>query len=197
VPETSQPPPPPAKGGNLKYILIGLLFLGAGGVISWIAAGNQQPPPAAAPPPAPEPQRANPLADQNLVLEEEKPAEEPKQPEPEPTPAHKGKGGGKAGDWECSGDLPEPMKVINENYAQIRSCYERRLKVNNILQGELNLKLKIGSTGKVVASSIAGSLHDSEVFNCVKNLAQLWTFSAPTGGNCAVLQAPFKFSPKQ
>ena len=195
MPETSQPPPPSASGGNLKYILIGLLFLGAGGVISWLAAGHQTPPPAAAPAaPPPEPQRANPMADQNLVLEEEKPAEEVKQPEPAP-PGHKSKGP-RQGDWECSGDLPEAMKVINENRAQIRSCYERRLKVNNILQGDMKLKLKIGSSGRVVATSLAGTLHDSDVFACVRNLAQLWTFAAPTGGNCAVLQVPFSFSPK-
>jgi hypothetical protein len=176
--------------------LIGLLFLGAGGVISWFAAGHQTPPPAAAPAaPPPEPQRANPMADQNLVLEEEKPAEEVKQPDPAPVPGHKSKGT-RQGDWECSGDLPEAMKVINENRAQIRSCYERRLKVNNILQGDMKLKLKIGSSGKVVATSLAGTLHDSDVFACVRNLAQLWTFAAPTGGNCAVLQVPFSFSPK-
>jgi hypothetical protein len=196
VPQTSQPPPPPSSGGNLKYILIGLLFLGGGGVIAWLAAGKQEPAkPAAAAPVAPEPARVNPMAEQNLVLEEEPPPEAPP-PEPEAAPTHKSNRP-KAQEWECSGDLAEAKKVINENYAQIRSCYERRLKVNNILQGDLRLKLKVGSSGKVVATALSGTLKDSDVFSCVRNIAQAWTFAAPTGGNCAVVNVPFSFSPKQ
>jgi outer membrane biosynthesis protein TonB len=197
VPQTSQPPPP-SSGGNLKYVLIGLLFLGAGGVISWIAAGKQDPPEPAAAPPAPEPARANPMAEQNLVLEEQPPVQEPV-PEPEATPAPKNNRPKGGGDWDCQGEVATAaaMKVINENRAQIRSCYERRLKVNNILQGDLRLRLKVGSGGKVTATSLSGSLKDSDVFACVRNIAQAWTFAAPTGGNCAVVAVPFTFSPKQ
>jgi outer membrane biosynthesis protein TonB len=176
--------------------LIGLLFLGAGGVISWIAAGKQDPPkPAAAA--APETARVNPMAEQNLVLEEEKPVEEPA-PEPEATPAPK-TNRPRGGEWDCQGEVATTaaMKVINENRAQIRSCYERRLKVNNILQGDLRLRLKVGAGGKVTATSLSGSLKDSDVFTCVRNIAQAWTFAAPTGGNCAVVAVPFTFSPKR
>ena len=57
--------------------------------------------------------------------------------------------------------------------------------------------MKVASSGKVVATALAGSLKDSEVFTCVRNIAQHWTFGAPTGGNCAIVSVPFKFSPKQ
>jgi hypothetical protein len=196
VPQTSQPPPP-KRGGNLKYVLIGLLFLGAGGVISWIAAGKQDPPKPAAAAPAPETARVNPMAEQNLVLEEEKPVEEPA-PEPEAAPAPKNNRP-KGGDWDCQGEVATTAatKVLNENRAQIRSCYERRLKVNNILQGKLSLRLKVGASGKVTATSLSGTLKDADVFACVRNIAQAWTFAAPTGGNCAVLAIPLSFSPKQ
>jgi outer membrane biosynthesis protein TonB len=178
--------------------LIGLLFLGAGAVISWIAAGKEEPKPPVAAPVAPQPERVNPMAEQNLVLEEDKPVEEPA-PTPEPTPVAKTNRGPKGGDWECSGEVAQAaaMKVINENRAQIRSCYERRLKVNNILQGDLRLRLKVGAGGKVTATSLSGSLKDSDVFTCVRNIAQAWTFAAPTGGNCAVVAVPFAFSPKR
>lgn len=198
VPQTSQPPPPPSSGSNLKYILIGLLFLGGGAVIAWLAAGKQEPakPPVAAAPAQPE--RVNPMAEQNLVLEEEPPPEEAAPVEPEATPAPK-TNRPKAAEWECSGEVAqaEALKVINENRPQIRSCYERRLKVNNILQGDMRLKLKVGTGGRVVATNLSGSLRDQDVFTCVRNIAQHWTFAAPTGGNCAIVAVPFSFSPKQ
>ena len=197
MPQTSQPPPPPSSGGNLKYILIGLLFLGGGAIIAWLAAGKQDPPKPAAAAPAPEPARVNPMAEQNLVLEEEKPVEEP-QPPPEATPTPKSNRP-KAQAWECSGEVTqaEAKKVIDENRPQIRSCYERRLKVNNILQGDINLRLKVGTGGRVVATALSGTMKDSDVFACVRNIAQAWTFAAPTGGNCAIVAVPFSFKPKQ
>ena len=187
---SQSPPPKPASGSNLKYVLLGLLFLGATVGVLMLGREAPAPPPA---PPAPEPARANPLAQQDLVLEPEP------EPAPEPTPEPtkpKGPGQPKAGEWECSGDLAGATAVINENRTQIRSCYERRLKVNNVLQGDVKLRVRIGTTGKVTATATAGSLRDAEVLSCMRQIAQSWTFSAPTGGNCAVLSVPFRFSPK-
>ena len=104
--------------------------------------------------------------------------------------------GSVAWQWDCTGDLPGASQVVNENRPQIRSCYERRLKVNNVLQGNMTLKLKVGGAGKVAAAQVTGSLRDPEVFACVRKLAQTWTFPVPTGGSCAVVEAPFQFSPK-
>lgn len=188
------PPPPPSSGGNLKYVAIGLIFLGTA-VGLWLFVGRESPPPPPPPVAAPEVARVNPMEKPELELEEPPPEpvaagapapEEPAKPVRRPA----------AGEWECSGDLPGAAKVINENRAQIRSCYERRLKVNNVLQGDLKLKLKIGAAGKVVASSVSGSLQDQEVFSCVRSLSQTWSFPAPSGGSCAVVQVPFQFAPK-
>jgi hypothetical protein len=192
-PQSSKPPPPPSSGGNLKYVVLGLLFLG-GALGLWFLIQKDDAPPA--PPPAPEVKRVNPMEQPDLDLEPE-----PEQPEPEPEPEPEEPVAKPAkvrtgGEWECSGDLPNPGKIINDHRAQIRSCYERRLKVNNVLQGDLTLRLKVGATGKVVATSVSGSIRDQEVFSCVRALAQTWTFPVPTGGACAVVQVPFQFSPK-
>jgi hypothetical protein len=106
--------------------------------------------------------------------------------------------GKKGNEWDCSGDLQGAAagKVVNENRSQIRACYERRLKVNNVLQGDIQLRVKVASSGRVVATGVSGSLRDEAVFACVRTLAQGWTFPVPTGGSCAVLQVPFHFSPK-
>ena len=49
---------------------------------------------------------------------------------------------------------------------------------------------------KAVAEAAGGSLKDVEVYNCVQQLAKKWTFPAPTGGKCAVFDAPYNFTPK-
>jgi outer membrane biosynthesis protein TonB len=189
VPTSSNPQP---SRGNFKFLLLGLAFLG-GAAILWVVASRQKPP---EPPPSPPPadvQRVNPLAQPDLELEEKPDAG---QPQPEPTAVKKAPSGHKVNEWDCSGDLPNALKVINDNRAQIRSCYERRLKINNVLQGDLRLKLKVGANGRVEATAVAGSIHDEDVFACVRNLAGTWTFPVPSGGACAVVQVPFQFSPK-
>ena len=74
--------------------------------------------------------------------------------------------------------------------------YERRLKANNVLQGDLSLKVKVGANGSVVASGVSGTLRDNEVFACVRAIADKWSFPVPEGGTCAVVQVPFRFTPK-
>src|SRR6188472_2556501 len=123
VPNTSMPPQPPSSGGNLKYVAIGLIFLGTA-VGLWLFVGRKEAPPPA-PVAPPEVARVNPMEKQELDLEEPAPEEPPAAgtAAPEPTkPVRKPA----AGEWECSGDLPGAAKVVNENRAQIRSCYERR-----------------------------------------------------------------------
>lgn len=192
---TSSAPPPPS-GGNLKFVAIGLVFLLCAAGL-WIVVGKEDPPPApvAATQPA-QPARVNPMAEQQLELEA---------PEPEPDAAaptevveepKKRPSGGARDDWDCSGDLQDAKQVIDQQRAQVRACYERRLKVNNILQGELRVKLKVGANGKVVTTNVSGNMNDAEVNSCVRKLAASWSFAPPSGGNCAVVQVPFQFSPK-
>jgi outer membrane biosynthesis protein TonB len=157
------------------------------------------PPPQAAPdktPPA-SAERVNPMAEPDLILDEQKdagkPAEVAQAEKPKRAPRVEARG-----EWDCDGDLARSalQSVIDNNRAQVRNCYERRLKVNNVLQGDLKLKIKVGSNGQIAAAAVAGTLKDNEVFGCVRALAQKWTFPPPSGGGCAVVQVPFQFSPK-
>jgi TonB family protein len=193
VPTTSAPPPPP-PGGNLKFVALGLVFLLCAAGL-WMVIGKEEPPPPAPVAKPAEPARVNPMAEQQLALEEPEPEPEPVVEAPTEEPKKK-VGGAPKGDWDCSGDLTNPMQVINEQRAQVRACYERRLKVNNILQGELRVKLKVGANGKVVLANVSGNMNDAEVNSCVRKLASSWSFQPPSGGTCAVVQVPFQFSPK-
>jgi len=104
-----------------------------------------------------------------------------------------------AGDpWECAGDVaPKDItKVLNEAQSAIRSCYERQLRNDNALQGDLKLQVKIGADGAVASTRVRGALTDKQVRDCIQNIAKRWSFPAPTGGACAVFDAPYNFMPK-
>ena len=127
------------------------------------------------------------------VIEEEDaavpPVEEPEVKKP-PRPAHDL--------WTCQGDLPptDIKKILGDQQASIRSCYERALRNNNQLQGSVELEVRIGNDGKVSHSRVHGTLHDGEVTKCMQNLAKNWVFHSPAGGPCAVFKAPYNFTPK-
>jgi hypothetical protein len=185
--------PPPARGSNLKYVFAGLLLLAGAAGLGMFIYSQRTPVKVSQLPttPAPAVERANPMAQQELVVEEEK------APEPEKPAIVRKSSRSNWGDWDCAGDLPGAKinKILADNRQQVRSCYERRLKVNNVLEGNLNLKLKVNSSGTVVATAVGGSLGDNDVFACVRNLAKQWAFPEPAGGECAVVQVPFRFTP--
>lgn len=181
--------------GNAKYIIAGLLLLAGAAGLWMLVKPAPTPAPVAAPPVAKAPERSTALSNNELVLDEPEPEPEPT---PEPEPDKPRKRGPSRGEWDCSGELPMPAisKIMRENQSQIRNCYERRLKVNNVLQGDLNLKVKVGGNGAVVATGVSGTLRDNEVFSCVRAIADKWSFPVPEGGACAVVQVPFRFTPK-
>jgi len=188
-------PPPDSGGGYAKYLVVLLLVLG-GGLGVFFATRKDEPP---KPTPAPIKNAERPTALSNPTIEiptEEPPVEDAGVPEPEP-----GKKPVKqAGDpWSCQGELPTPeiRRVLAEHQSAIRSCYERQLRNDNQLQGEVKLQVRIGNDGKVTATRTSGNLRDSDVKSCMQNIAKSWSFPAPSGGACAVFDAPFKFTPKQ
>lgn len=178
-------------GGNAKYVGLGLLLL-AGAYGFWLFLQPSEPEPAPPPPPKPEePERANPLATPEFELEPE--------PEPEKPAPTKVRIRYIPGAWECSGDIDRKAaaRLVATNKRQVTTCYERRLKMNNVLQGNLRLRIKVGSTGSVVATAVSGTLNDQEVYRCVRNLAKNWNFPPPEGGKCAIVEAPFNFTPRK
>lgn len=98
---------------------------------------------------------------------------------------------------DCDGqlDVAAVQRVVAQERRQVRSCYERRLKVNNVLQGQVVVRMIVGQTGSVEQVAVNGSLRDNEVFQCVRRLAQGWQFPRPTGGRCAQVNAPFTLTP--
>jgi hypothetical protein len=188
-------PPPSSSGGPAKYVVILLLLLG-GALGVYFATGGKEEPKPVPPPVVKNPERSTSLANNTIEIPPEEPdTGVPPEPEPEPTT----KRPRSAQDpWACPGDIPvsDIKKVLNEAQSSIRSCYERALRNNNQLQGSVNLEVRVGASGRVDNSRIRGNLRDPEVSKCIQNLTKGWSFPAPTGGNCAVVGAPYNFTPK-
>lgn len=188
-------PPPASGGGSAKYLIVLLLLIG-GGLGIFLATRSAEPPPqAAAAPPPKNAERPTSLADNQLEI----PVEEPDAGTAKVEPDQPKKSRGRGDSWSCQGDLPpqEIRAVLNDSSVQIRSCYERRLRVDNLLQGNVSMQVRIGADGKVQATRVRGNMRDSEVKTCMQNIAKKWTFPPPSGGNCAVFEAPYAFTPKQ
>ncbi len=99
---------------------------------------------------------------------------------------------------ECNGSLEaaEIRRVINgPPRKQVRTCYEHRLKDNNLLQGQMTVMLMIAPSGAVRNVSVSGSLRDAQVYSCVKRVARTWKFPRPEGG-CVRTAVPFTMTPK-
>jgi TonB family protein len=102
--------------------------------------------------------------------------------------------------WDsCTGDISpaDARRVIEEFNAQIRACYERQLKQNPMLEGNMMLAVRVASNGEVDGVQVSGSLRDREVFACVRQIASRMRFPPPGGRDCAVVQVPYQFTPRR
>jgi len=185
-------PPPASGGGYAKYLIILLLLIG-GGLGAYFATRQAPEPPK---PPLERPknvERSTSLSNDTVEIPTEEPEAdaaavvEPTKKRPQVDP------------WDCSGDLApaEIQRVLGDEQSAIRSCYERQLRNNNQLQGDVVLQVRIGNDGRVAGTRVRGNLRDNEVKSCIQSIAKGWSFPAPAGGTCAVFEAPYRFTPKQ
>lgn len=195
--------PPVPGGGNLKYVIVGVVLIVATlGIWFGMQSCEGEPPPVAeVQPDAGAPvERGGALVDDTLLIPELEPdaGPPPDAGQEEVRYVTRYVGGGGGGNWDCSGSLPPAAARarLNEQSVQFRNCYERRLKVNNQLEGRVNVQMRVGRTGEVTAVSVGGTMRDGEVLSCVRRIANNIRFPAPTGGSCAVVAAPFNFTPR-
>jgi outer membrane biosynthesis protein TonB len=188
---------PPLKKNDGKYGLVALLLLlSAGGLWLFLRpAGGDSEPQAEVAVPEPEvareqfaPEIEIPELDAAIdrVEEQEPSGEAP--PSPDSRPA----------DWICDGTLSASQLsavIRGQPSKQVQTCYEQRLKENNLLQGTMTVLLTIGASGSVKAVSLSGSLRDPQVYACVKRVAKTWKFPQPEGG-CVRTAVPFQMTPK-
>jgi outer membrane biosynthesis protein TonB len=188
--------PPPPSGGGLKYAVLGLVLLGGAAAV-YLATRDDGPtePVAEAPPPEVErPKRSTALSQDDFVIPEDDLEDEEEAEEEPQAPKRRAV---RRKPVECDGEVNKTQvrKVFMQNERQVRACYERRLKVNNILQGRLDVEVRLGQTGSVDAVRIGGTLRDNEVHACVRRAAQSWEFPALESGRCVTVGIPFHLTP--
>lgn len=190
----------PSKKGSGGLIALGLLMLaGAGGLIYWGTQRGSQteveevrkvaPAPAPtveqlaeAPPPPP--------PDEELEEKEE-------QPKTEATSAKKATGpSGCAG--TCKGTATEALKsALRARAGQARTCYNRALRVNSMLEGKLSVAVRVSSSGNACSASVTSdSLGDPSVSSCVVEKFRSGKYPTPQGG-CVDTAIPLNFVKKQ
>ena len=188
-------PPPASGGGYAKYLIILLLLIGGG--LGVYFATRREPQPPKPPPERPKNvERSTSLSNDTVEIPTDEPEADAGDAATEPAK----KARLSVGDpWECSGDLAatEIRRVLSQEQSAIRSCYERELRNNNQLQGDVVLQVRIGNDGRVAATRVRGNLKDNDVKNCIQGIAKGWSFPSPAGGTCAVFEAPYHFTPKQ
>ena len=192
--------PPPDSGGGLKYAIIGAgLLLAALAIFFGMRSCEDPPPdPVADAGPADTGPATAPIDDDLYIPE----LEPDTGPEPDTAPrvryVTRYVGGG-GGSFNCSGSLNQSAaaSTMAQNQLQFRNCYERRLKVNNDLEGRVNLQLRVGRDGSVTGVRTGGSMRDAQVLSCIRNIAQRIHFPQVQGGSCAVVQAPLNFTPRR
>lgn len=187
---------PPLKKNDGKYGLIALLFLLAAGGLWFFFGTDDSESQAEVVEPAPEAPDREQFAAEIEIPEEDAGPEDAPDEEPIAKPGGPSQTGPE--DWDCRGTLQaaEIRDVINgPPRKQVQTCYERRLKDDNLLQGSMTVLLTIGGDGGVKAVSADGSLNDRQVYSCVKRVAKTWKFPKPRGG-CVRTSVPFQMTPK-
>lgn len=97
---------------------------------------------------------------------------------------------------EVMGALPADVikKVINDNKAQVRYCYEFELQRNQNLEGRVAMRWIIGADGSVTEVSVKEStLKNIGVESCLMGKIKGWKFPAPAGGGVVEVNYPFVF----
>jgi len=91
-------------------------------------------------------------------------------------------------------DREAVRRVIRSILSQIRSCYEKQLRLNPTLGGKIVVTFEIAERGQVTVSAPKTStLPDPEVGRCVAARIQSQRFPEPPAGTIAVVDYPFVF----
>ncbi len=85
-------------------------------------------------------------------------------------------------------------RVVRENQAQIRYCYERELTRTPGLNGKIVVKWVITGTGSVrQAQVVETGMKNKSVESCLTSRINGWRFPKPKGGGIVIVTYPFIF----
>jgi hypothetical protein len=86
-------------------------------------------------------------------------------------------------------------RIVKQNLAQFRFCYERELRVNPKLHGKIVMKWVIDKNGLVSKSNVKRStMHNALVEQCMVSRVRRLRFPPPRGGGIVLVSYPFVFN---
>ncbi len=97
----------------------------------------------------------------------------------------------------CSGDSAEVQGALGARARQAQGCYERALRQNAMLEGQIRVSVRIAPGGAVCSANIVSDqLGDPSVGGCILQRFRASSFPAPKGG-CMDAQVPINFKAKR
>jgi len=91
----------------------------------------------------------------------------------------------KMGEMKVEGRLPPDVvkRIVRQNFARFRFCYENELRNDPTLEGDVVSKIIIGKTGDVTSVTDAkSSMKNAKVVQCVQKSLHALSFPQPEGG---------------
>jgi TonB family protein len=89
------------------------------------------------------------------------------------------------------------LRVIKNNLAQVRNCYEVELNRNPSLYGEVKINWEVGAGGRVLSAKVAGSsMNNKAVENCIVSRFKAWRFPEPPPNATYEANFPYVFTAK-
>jgi hypothetical protein len=83
--------------------------------------------------------------------------------------------------------------VVRHYLPQVRACYERQLRNEPELRGQITMRFTVGAGGRVVgAEAVVNSTGSDALAACVSSNLRTWRFPEPEGGPVA-FEYPFRF----
>ncbi len=100
--------------------------------------------------------------------------------------------------WEGTIDREAVRRVIKSILTQIKSCYERELRVKKGLEGKVVIQFEIMEQGRVrSAKTKTSSMGNANVESCVAARIREARFPEPPPGSVAVVDYPFVFGAQE
>lgn len=85
------------------------------------------------------------------------------------------------------------MRVVRQNQAAVRYCYENELQRQPSLHGRIEIQWRIARSGSVSSARVGSStMHNARVEGCIVRQVRRWRFPQPDGGEVDV-NFPFIF----
>ena len=87
-------------------------------------------------------------------------------------------------------------RVLRNSQSVMQKCYERALKADPALAGQVVLTFRIGRGGEVaMAKTRSQEIRDRSALGCMEREAKKWLFPAPQGGT-VVVNKKYRFTPQ-